>query len=127
MLLRLLNSLSRLFKPLTGPLKEVNMDYKGAGVRLQPGELEEIAEKYGLTEVHAKTVIDVETSGKGFNALGWVEFLFEPHIFYKNVPKDKQAEAIRKGLAYPMWKGPGSYPKGLQLRINQFLAATALD
>lgn len=103
------------------------MDYKGAGVRLQPGELKELSEEFGLTEAHTKTVIQVETAGKGFNSAGWVEFLFEPHIFYRNCPKDKLATAIQQGLAYPTWRGPGTYPKSVQLRIQQFQKAAALD
>jgi hypothetical protein len=71
--------------------------------------------------------MDVETSGKGFNSAGWVEFLFEPHKFYANVTKNKLQEAVNEGLAYPHWKGPGSYPKTLQLRIDQFKKAAALD
>lgn len=103
------------------------MEYQGSGVRLRQGELAEIAHEHGLEEAHLRTVIEVETSGKGFNQAGWVEFLFEPHVFYRTVPKAKQAEAIRRGLAYPTWRGPGSYPKSLQLRIQQFQQAAALD
>lgn len=103
------------------------MDYKGTGERLRLGELAQIAKEFNLEEAHLKTVIEVETSGKGFDSLGWVAFLFEPHKFYVNVSKSKQAEAIKQGLAYPTWRGPGSYPKTPQLRTAQFLKAAKLD
>jgi hypothetical protein len=108
-------------------MEALKMDFKGSAIRLQPGELGELTATYQLTEAHCRTVIDVETSGKGFNVAGWPEFLFEPHVFYKNCPKDKLAEAIKQGLAYPQWRGPGSYPKTLQLRIQQFQKAADLD
>lgn len=105
------------------------MDYKGAGVRLRNGELAELASHYGLREAHLRTVIEVETSGKGFNSAGWVEFLFEPHRFYANLKSqpDKLKQAIASGCAYPTWRGPGSYPKTLQLRIQQFQRAASID
>src|ERR1700760_1474585 len=103
------------------------MDMKGSGLRLQPGELQAVTAEFGLTEAHARTVMEVETSGKGFDQMGWVEFLFEPHLFYRNCPKDKLQTAIQQGLAYPQWRGPGSYPKTLALRHAQFEKAMALD
>jgi hypothetical protein len=103
------------------------MDYRGRQEKMQPGELAELANEFGLTEAHVRTVIEVETAGKAFNSVGWPYFLFEPHKYYQNVPKSKLAEAIKQGLAYPTWKGPGSYPKTPQLRVQQFLKAAALD
>lgn len=105
------------------------MQYTGAAIKLRPGELDELAGHYGLREAHLRTVIEVETSGKGFNSAGWIEFLFEPHRFYANLKKqpDKLKQAIAEGCAYPTWRGPGSYPKTLQLRIQQFLRAAAID
>lgn len=105
------------------------MEYRGSGTRLQYGELAQIAQEYGLEEAHLKTVIEVETSGKGFNASGWPEFLFEPHRFYANLKSqpNKLRDAIASGCAYPAWRGPGSYPKTLQLRIQQFLKAASID
>lgn len=103
------------------------MEQIGVGKRLQPGELATLAESVGLTEAHIRTVMDVETSGKGYDSLGWVEFLFEPHIFFREVNKQKLALATSKGYAYPNWRGPGSYPKTPQLRHDQFTGAYELD
>ena len=103
------------------------MKFDGPKVRVQPGDIAEVARGYGLTEAHIRTVGEVETAGKSYDSLGQVAQLFEPHIFYKNVPKEKLQVAIQQGLAYPKWKGPGSYPKTPTLRWAQFLKAVALD
>lgn len=103
------------------------MKFDGPKLRLQPGDIAEVARPYGLTEAHIRTVGEVETAGKSYDSLGQVAFLFEPHIFYKNVPKEKLQVAIQTGLAYPKWKGPGSYPKTPALRWAQFLKAVDLD
>ncbi len=98
-----------------------------SGQKLRPGELATLAQQFRLTEAHLRTVIEVETAGSGFTKAGQVEFLFEPHKFYQNVPKEKLDTAIKQGLAYKFWKGPGSYPKTPALRWQQFQAAAALD
>lgn len=103
------------------------MEYEGAKKKLEPGQMAKIAAEYGVQEAHIRTVIDVETSGRAYNSVGWPDFLFEPHKFYQNVPKSKLAEAIKQGLAYPRWKGPGSYPKTPALRVAQFKKAAELD
>jgi hypothetical protein len=103
------------------------MQYDGTELKLQPGDLASAMGLIGCTEAHGRTIIEVETAGKGFDTLKHVAFLFEPHIFYKNCPKDDLQEAISQGLAYPHWKGPGSYPKTPALRWAQFQKAVALD
>lgn len=103
------------------------MQYTGRAQRLRSGDLTKIASTIKVTEAHLQTVIEVETTGKGFDGNGHPTFLFEPHLFYKNVPKDKLAAAVKQGLAYPKWKGPGSYPKTPTLRWQQFMKAVAMD
>lgn len=105
------------------------MEFGGSELRLKPGEMAAIAKEFGLTEAHARTIIEVETSGKGYDSLGEVAFLFEPHKMYANLKGDKPKlqKAIQEGLAYPHWKGPGSYPKTPVLRWQQFKKAVALD
>jgi hypothetical protein len=103
------------------------MEYGGTELRLRAGELAAIAQEFGLTEAHARTVIEVETSGKGYDSMGEVAFLFEPHKYYQHVPQEKLQTAINQGLAYKFWKGPGSYPKTPVLRWEQFQKAARLD
>ncbi len=97
------------------------------GIRLQPGDLETIAKDFNVPEAGLRAVIETETSGHGFTSAGQVEFLFEPHQMYKNVPKEKLQEAISKGVAYKFWKGPGNYPKTPALRWQQFQLACTID
>lgn len=103
------------------------MEYVGKAQRLRSGDIAKIAGSFGLTEAHLQTVIEVETSGRGFDSNGHPTFLFEPHLFYKNVPKNELASAVKQGLAYPKWKGPGSYPKTPTLRWQQFMQAVQLN
>jgi hypothetical protein len=104
------------------------MEYGGSETRLRSGEMSAVAKEFGLSEAHARTVVEVETSGKGYDSLGEVAFLFEPHKFYANVKGDKPKlqKAIQQGLAYPSWKGPGSYPKTPALRWQQFQKAAQM-
>lgn len=103
------------------------MEYVGSATPLQPGDVSNVAASINVPEASLRAVIEVEASGKAFDSGGHPTFLFEPHLFYKNVSKDKLASAIKQGLAYPRWKGPGSYPKTPQLRWEQFQKAVALD
>ena len=103
------------------------MEYSGSAIRLQPGDIANVATLINIPEAALRSVIEVETSGKGFDSSGHPIFLFEPHKFYQNVSKQLLAEAIKQGLAYPRWKGPGSYPKTPALRWQQFQKAVALD
>jgi len=41
---------------------------------------------------------------------GRAKILFEPHVFWRNLPKSKRAQAQAAGLAYPKWR-PGTYGK----------------
>ena len=107
------------------------MEFTGASRRLQPNDFQAAASTIGCNEAHIRTVCEVETSGKGFDRMGHVEHLFEPHRFYAELRSAGNTAgfnlAVRKGLAYPHWKGPGSYPKTPELRWNQFLAAVSID
>lgn len=104
------------------------MKYDGTELKLQPGDLAELAKQMpGCTEAHLRTVVDVETNGKGYDIMTNVAFLFEPHKFYANLKGAELQEAIKKGLAYKFWKGPGSYPKSVALRWAQFQQAVVIN
>jgi lysozyme family protein len=102
------------------------MDYKGKSTKLQPGDIAKVAESIRVPEAALRAVIDIEANGKAYTG-GMPTFLFEPHRFYKEVGKDKLDVAIKRGLAYPSWKGPGSYPKTFALRWKQLQSAIDLD
>lgn len=103
--------------------------FKGKAERLNPDDIKELSEQFNLEPAHIRTVMEVETSGKGFNSLGIPEFLFEPHIFYRIIKNNstKLKRAVSIGVAYPSWKGPGKYPKGVNARWHQFMLAHEID
>lgn len=105
------------------------MSFVGAARRLQPNDVADAAEMIGVTEAHLRTVMEVEgaPTGVGFDSLGHPNNLFEPHRFYANLSGAKRDRAVREGVAYPKWRGPGSYPKTVALRWAQFQKACAID
>lgn len=103
------------------------MNYTGNATPLKPGDIKAVADSISVPEAALRAVIEIEARGKAYDSNGRPTFLFEPHRFYKEVPKSKLATAIKQGLAYPRWKGPGSYPKTPALRWQQFQQAVALD
>lgn len=87
------------------------IDYLGKGERLQDLDLPRIGAliEVGEDEIHA--ILDVESRGKGFDALGRVIMLFEPHVFWRELgPGPKRDQAVMRGLAYSKW-GSKPYPK----------------
>ncbi|MFT4015036.1 MAG: N-acetylmuramidase domain-containing protein [Paracoccus sp. (in: a-proteobacteria)] len=71
----------------------------------------------GVGEDEVRAVIEVETSGGGFDRHGRPKMLFEPHVFWRELgtgPKRTTAEA--QGLAYPKW-GAAPYPKDSYPRL----------
>lgn len=75
----------------------------------------------GEDEIHA--ILDVESSGSGFDAKGRPKMLFEPHLFYRFLSGEKRERAVREGLAYEKWR-PGSYPADSYPRL---VAAMLID
>lgn len=112
----------------------MSMKFKGAAKPLTQLDWLEAVQAFDnprITEAHLRTIVEVEAAGKPFNDLGTPTFLFEPHVFYGRLQKaGKKAilqKAVNLGLAYPAWKGPGTYPKTPALRWKQFQQAYALD
>jgi hypothetical protein len=102
------------------------MDFKGKGLRLGDDYVAQAAGLLGCDAPAVWAVIDTETNGHGFDAEGRPKALFERHKFYHNLPDDKRALAVRKGLAIPKWK-PGAYPKTSDGVYEQIVAACAID
>ncbi|MCB8835919.1 N-acetylmuramidase domain-containing protein [Aurantimonas sp. VKM B-3413] len=96
--------------------------FQGAAKRLDDIDIPRIANRIGAGEDELHAVIDVETgNGKGFDPYGRPKMLFEPHIFYRQLPKAKRAEAQRQGLAYPRW-GEQPYPADSYPRLQKAMA-----
>jgi len=93
------------------------MIFKGTAKRIDDVDLPRIASRIGVGEDEIHAVLDVETSGGGFDKSGRPKMLFEPHIFYKNLSGAQRDDAVRKGLAYPEWKR--DYPKDSYPRLEE--------
>lgn len=104
------------------------MDFIGAARKLEPDEIDSIANSLGVEPAAFRAVITVEAAGSGFDKAGRPKALFERHHFYKHL-KDApglQAQAVGAGLAYPKW-GEKPYPKGSDAVYAEIEAACAID
>ena len=96
-------------------------DFRGAARRLEDIDIPRIGHRIGVGEDEIHAVIDVETgNGRGFDDRGRPKMLFEPHIFYREVPRALRDKAIAAGLAYPAWRQ--SYPRDSYPRLVEAMA-----
>lgn len=77
--------------------------FRGRAVRVEDADLPRIGSKIGVGEDELHAFMDVESRGSGFDPDGRPKILFEPHVFWRNLPKGKRDEAQRQGLAAPRW------------------------
>jgi hypothetical protein len=91
--------------------------FKGKAKRIEDVDLPRIGRSIGVGEDEIHAVLDVESSGKGFDSKGRPKMLFEPHIFWKELPPKERELAAKQGLAYPKWKK--SYPKDSYPRLEK--------
>ncbi len=99
------------------------MNFTGKAKRLDDIDLPRIGRRIGVGEDEIHAVMDVESRGSGFDAQGRPAMLFEPHIFWRQLPEDQRAYAAMEGLAYKTW-GEQPYPKDSYPR---FLSAMAIN
>jgi peptidoglycan hydrolase-like protein with peptidoglycan-binding domain len=100
--------------------------FSGNAKRLDPGDYGRIGKEIGVGEDELKAFIEVESRGKGFDEEGRPIILTEPHVFYRNLPRAKRAEAVKKGLAYPKW-GSKPYPRTQDARYEWLEKAMEID
>lgn len=80
-------------------------------------DIPRMAHRIEVSEDHFRAFFKVEAGGRAFDAKGRPTMLFEPHVFWRNLPsKALKDVAERAGLAYPKWK-PGAYPKDSYPRL----------
>jgi hypothetical protein len=101
----------------------MDMTFKGAARRLDDLDLPKLGARIGVGEDEIHAFLDVETSGRGFDAHGRPIILFEPHVFYRNLAGASRAKAVAAGLAYAKW-GEKPYPRDSYPRLK---AACAID
>jgi hypothetical protein len=97
------------------------MNFLGKAKRLDDADIPRIAAGIGVGEDEIHAVLDVETSGSGFDHLNRPKMLFEPHIFYRQLEGEERAEAVRLKLAYPRW-GTARYPADSYPRLIHAMA-----
>ncbi len=101
-------------------LKDWN-DFKGTAKKIEDMDLPRIGKKIGVGEDVIHGVLDCETGGTGgFDSQGRPKLLFEPHVFYRELPQAERNTAVRQGLAYPKWKR--GYPKESYTRLKKAIA-----
>ncbi|MCT4369126.1 N-acetylmuramidase family protein [Yangia mangrovi] len=98
--------------------------FTGAAKPLEDIDLPKIGAQIGVGEDELHAVMDVEAKGSGFDSLGRVAMLFEPHVFYRELgPGAARDKAVGQGLAYKNWRS-GGYPSDSYPRL---LAAIQID
>lgn len=71
------------------------LTFKGAAKPLDDIDLPKLGNRIGVGEDELHAFMDVETRGTGFDSEGRPRILFERHIFWKYLPKEKRANAPR--------------------------------
>lgn len=96
--------------------------FVGAARRIEDIDLPRIGYLIGVGEDELHAIIDVESSGSGFDKLKRPKMLFEPHVFYRHLGAGaKRDRAVSLGIAYAKWK-PGAYPTDSYPRLAQAMA-----
>lgn len=96
-------------------------DFKGAARPLSDIDIAELAFRIRVSEDHMRAVVEVEAGGRPFDRQGRPSMLFEPHVFWRNLPPQKQKVAEEQGLAYRDWRA-GNYPSDSYPRLKQAMA-----
>lgn len=94
------------------------LTFTGAARKRSPDAVARAAASINVETAALAAIIQVETSGSGFDAQGRPKALFEPHRFYRELAGSpaKLKKAVAAGLAYPNW-GEQPYPKDSYPRI----------
>jgi hypothetical protein len=102
--------------------------FSGAARRLTAADVEAVADRLGCEVAALRAVLAVESKGAGFDSKRRPIILFEPHVFYRNLPpgSDKQRRAVSQGLAYKSW-GAKPYPAGQDAQYTRLAAAMKID
>lgn len=92
-------------------------DFRGAAKRLDDIDLPRLGYRIGVGEDEVHALMDVEARSSGFDRHGRPAMLYEPHLFYRNVPAEKRDRAVALGLAYKDWKR--DYPSDSYPRLEE--------
>lgn len=92
------------------------IEFKGAAKKLEDIDLPRIGALVGVGEDEIHAILDVESSGSGFDAQGRPKALYEPHLAFRLSAGGVRERLIAAGLAYQRW-GEQRYPKDSYSRI----------
>ena len=95
--------------------------FKGKAKKLDDIDIPTLGATIGVGEDKLHAIIEVETSGGGFDKQGRPRMLFEPHVFYRMLEGKKREHAVAQGLAYPKW-GTKPYPHDSYPRLEKAMA-----
>jgi hypothetical protein len=104
------------------------MDFCGTAQKLSAVDIPVISHELDIDPYVLRAVIEVETSGSGFDSKGRPKALFERHFFYRHLlnSPEKLQIAVAAGLAYPKW-GEKPYPKGSDGVYAEIMQAVEID
>lgn len=98
------------------------MRFNGPGKKLDNIDLPTVGRLIGVGEDPIHAILDVETSGSGFDSLNRPKMLFEPHVFHRLLKgageTSKLASAVAQDIAYPKW-GALPYPRDSYSRLEK--------
>jgi len=108
----------------------MTLSFKGPANPIEDIDLPRIGAMIGVGEDEIHAFIEVETKGGGFDSQGRPKILFEPHVFYRNLPVGvRRDQAVKAGLACKSWgqipygKESEQYPKLLRALLIDETAA----
>ncbi len=99
--------------------------WMGNAKRLEPGDIERIANDIGLPAAVLKAFLTVESAGKPYDNKNRPTVLYEPHIAYRNSEGETRKALMAAGLAYAKW-GTKPYPKSSDERYSQIAMASKI-
>jgi len=101
-------------------------EFVGAAEPLTRADVDKAATILDVPEHVIWALRKVEANGKAFNKNGTPIIAFEPHVFYRQLPKRKRDEAMKARLAHPRW-GAIRYKLRQSPRYEQLARAATID
>lgn len=102
------------------------MQFSGAARPIIAYDVAAAANVYHIDLAGVRAIMDVESKNRGFDNKRRPLILFEPHVFYRNLPEEKRSLAVKAGLAYPRW-GSRAYPSGQDAQYARLARAIDID
>jgi peptidoglycan hydrolase-like protein with peptidoglycan-binding domain len=99
--------------------------YLGNAKKLEPGDIERIADDINLNVAIVKAFLLVESNGKPFDSKNRPTLLYEPHLAYRFSSGATRTALMNAGLAYAKW-GSKPYPKTVDDRYKQIDLASEI-